>query len=104
VTEVVDADQRTMKQAMLDFGRKLRDGADASLFYYSGHGVQARGENYLIPVDASIKDEGELDLQAVDVNPFLNVMEGSASKINIVILDACRNNPFGSSFRSASRG
>ena len=104
VTEVVDADQRTMKQAMLDFGRKLRDGADASLFYYSGHGVQARGENYLIPVDAEIKDEGELDLQAVDVNAFLNVMEGSASKINIVILDACRNNPFGSSFRSASRG
>src|SRR5262249_46212336 len=104
VTEIVDADQRTMKQAMLDFGRKLRDGVDASLFFYSGHGVQARGENYLIPVDAAIKNEGELDLQAVEVNAFLRVMEGSSSKVNIVILDACRNNPFASSFRSAGRG
>src|SRR6202011_2307082 len=104
VTMLVDADQRAMKQAMLDFGRKLRDGADASLFYYSGHGVQAKGENYLIPVDAAIKDEGELDLQAIDVNAFLQVMDGSKSKVNIVILDACRNNPFASSLRSASRG
>ncbi len=104
VTKLVDADQHAMKQAMLDFGRKLREGVDASLFYYSGHGVQANGENYLIPVDAAIKDAGELDLQAVDVNAFLHVMEGSASKINIVILDACRNNPFASSLRSASRG
>jgi CubicO group peptidase (beta-lactamase class C family) len=104
VTKLVDADQRTMKQAMLDFGRKLRDGADASLFYYSGHGVQAKGENYLIPVDAAIKDEGELDLQTIDVNAFLQVMDNSASKVNIVILDACRNNPFASSLRSASRG
>src|SRR5262249_38082941 len=102
VTEVVDADQRTMKQALLDFGRKLRGGVDASLFYYSGHGVQASGENYLIPVDAAIKDEGELDLQAVNVNAFLQVMDGSTAKVNIVILDACRNNPFGSSFRSAT--
>jgi hypothetical protein len=104
VTMLVDADQRTMKQAMLDFGRKLRAGADASLFYYSGHGVQAKGENYLIPVDAAIKDEGELDLQAIDVNAFLQVMDNASSKVNIIILDACRNNPFASSLRSASRG
>src|ERR1700676_2450035 len=104
VTMLVDADQRTMKQAMLDFGRKLREGVDASLFYYSGHGVQAKGENYLVPVDAAIKDEGELDLEAIDVNAFLQVMDGSTSKVNIVILDACRNNPFASSLRSASRG
>jgi len=104
VTMLVDADQRAMKQAMLDFGRKLRDGADASLFYYSGHGVQAKGENYLIPVDAAIKDEGELDLQAIDVNAFLQVMDNASSKLNIVILDACRNNPFASAQRSASRG
>jgi uncharacterized caspase-like protein len=104
VTKITDADQRAMKQAMLDFGRKLHGGVDASLFYYSGHGVQAKGENYLIPVDASIKDEGELDLQAIDVNAFLQVMDNADSKVNIVILDACRNNPFLASKRSASRG
>jgi hypothetical protein len=104
VTELIDADQNTMKQAMLNFGRALRDGVDAGLFYYAGHGVQANGINYLIPVDAVIKDQGELDLQAVDVNAFLRVMEGSASRVNIVILDACRNNPFATGFRSASRG
>jgi hypothetical protein len=104
VTMLVDADQRAMKQAMLDFGRKLRDGADASLFYYSGHGVQANGENYLIPVDAAIKDQGELDLQTINVNAFLQVMDNASSKVNIIILDACRNNPFASSLRSATRG
>lgn len=104
VTKLIDADQRAMKQAMLDFGRSLRDGVDASLFYYAGHGVQANGQNYLIPVDAAIRDQGELDLQTVDVNAFLRVMLGSASKVNIVVLDACRNNPFAGSFRSASRG
>jgi hypothetical protein len=104
VTKLINADQATMKRAMLEFGRALRDGADASLFYYAGHGVQVHGENYLIPVDASIKDEGEVDLQGINVNDFLNVMEGSSSKVNIVVLDACRNNPFARSFRSASRG
>src|SRR6516225_11950009 len=104
VTKLTDADQRAMKQAMLDFGRKLHGGVDAGLFYYSGHGVQAKGEDYLIPVDASIKDEGELDLQAIDVNAFLQVMDNADSKVNIIILDACRNNPFAASTRSATRG
>lgn len=104
VTKLIDADQRTMKQAMLDFGRSLRDGVEASLFYYAGHGVQANGQNYLVPVDAVIRDQGELDLQAIDVNAFLRVMQNSASKVNIVVLDACRNNPFASSLRSATRG
>lgn len=104
VTLLIDADQGAMKRAMLDFGRTLRGGADASLFFYAGHGVQAHNENYLIPFDANIADEGELELQAVNVNAFLRVMEGSDSKVNIVVLDACRNNPFASSFRSAGRG
>lgn len=104
VETVIDADQATMKRAMLEFGRKLRSGVDAGLFYYSGHGVQANGKNYLIPVNASIKDEDEVAIEAVDVNDFLETMENSTSKVNIVVLDACRNNPFAGSFRSASRG
>ncbi len=104
VTTLIDADQLAMKKAMLEFGRQLRGGADASLFYYSGHGLQVKSENYLIPVDASIADEGEVDLQAVAVNSFLQTMDSSPAKVKIVVLDACRNNPFASSFRSLSRG
>src|SRR5579872_1604329 len=79
VTILVDADQAAMKRAMLDFGRKLRSNADVGLFYYSGHGVQVHGANYLVPVDATIKDEGEVDLQAVDVNAFLQVMDNAST-------------------------
>ena len=104
VTKLIDADQSTMKKAMLEFGRELRGGADASLFYYSGHGVQVKAENYLIPVDASIKDEDEVGFQAIDVNAFLQTMDSSPSKVKIVVLDACRDNPFANQFRSASRG
>jgi len=88
----------------VDFERTLRDGVDVGLFYYSGHGVQARERNYLVPVNASISDEDEVAIESVDVNDFLATMESAQSKINIVILDACRNNPFAGSFRSASRG
>jgi uncharacterized caspase-like protein len=81
----------------------LRSGVNASLYYYSGHVVQAKGENYLIPVDASIKDEDELDIQAIDVNAFLQATDNADSKVNIIILDACRNNPFAASARSACK-
>lgn len=77
VTKVIDADQHTMKKAMLNFGKKLRDcEAEAGLFYYAGHGIQVAGENYLIPVDAEITGEGEVAVEAVNVNDFLGVMEG----------------------------
>ena len=56
VTKLIDADQGAMKRAMLDFGRKLKDGVDASLFYYSGHGVQVKGKNYLIPVERQYQE------------------------------------------------
>ena len=105
VTKLIDASQREMRKAMLEFGRALRSGdAEAGLFYYAGHGVQVKGENYLIPVNAQIEAEDEIELEGINVNDFLRVMDTSASDINIVILDACRNNPFARSFRSAARG
>ena len=104
VTKILDADFKTLKRAMLDFGRSLRNSPEAGLFYYAGHGVQVRGENYLIPVNAQISDEDEVDLEAININSFLRVMNSSSSAINIVVLDACRNNPFARSFRSVSRG
>lgn len=104
VTTLIDADEGAMKQAMLEFGRTLRSGPDASLFYYAGHGIQAHGENYLIPVDAAIANDGELDLRTVSLDALLRVIESSPSLVNIVVLDACRNNPFPARERSASRG
>ncbi len=98
-----DLDQRGMKQAMLQFGRKLKEGADASMFYYAGHGVEIGGVNYLVPVDADLQSSEEADIQNVSVNSFLALSENTQVPMNIVILDACRNNPF-RSLRSVSSG
>jgi len=105
VRRLTDVGQLEMKRAMLEFGRALRGpDVEAGLFYYAGHGVQVNGENYLVPVDAQIASDDEIDLEAININDFLSVMNSSNSLINIVILDACRNNPFARSFRSVSRG
>lgn len=105
VTSLINAEQNQMKRALLDFGRKLRgDDVEAGLFYYAGHGVQVHGENYLVPVNAQIASQDEIDLEAINVNDFLRVMNSSNANINIVVLDACRNNPFAGSSRSGGRG
>ncbi len=105
VTTVTNANQRQMRRAMLDFSRTLRNHKDSvGLFYYAGHGVQVRGINFMVPVTADIKDEEEVRFEGIDVNDFLNTMRSSNARLNIIILDACRNNPFARSFRSASRG
>lgn len=104
VTTLSDATKDQMKQALLAFSRKLRETGAVGLFYYAGHGVQLRGENYVVPVDADIQNEAEVEFLALNVNEFLAAMERTSNQINIVILDACRNNPFARSFRSAARG
>ncbi|MFK5979272.1 MAG: caspase family protein [Rhizobiaceae bacterium] len=105
VTSLINGEQNQMKRALLDFGRSLREeGVEAGLFYYAGHGVQVHGENYLVPVNAQIASEDEIDLEAINVNDFLQVMNSSNASINIVVLDACRNNPFAGSSRSGVRG
>lgn len=105
VTRVVDADLTQMRRALLSFGRALREGnAEAGLIYYAGHGVQVKGENYLVPVSAEIADEDEIPIETINANDMLRTLESAGSRINIVILDACRNNPFGRSFRSTARG
>ncbi len=105
VTILIDADHATLKRAMLDFGRLLRSAdTEAGLFYYAGHGVQVAGENFLVPVSANISSEDEIDLEAINVNDFLAVMKSSKAAVNIIILDACRNNPFVGSGRGQSRG
>jgi hypothetical protein len=103
VVSGTNLNQRAMKNLIREFGQNLKAGG-AGLFYFAGHGVQSKGRNYLIPVDADIQSEAELEDASVDVNLVLNYMDVAQNDLNIVILDACRNNPFVSSFRSASNG
>ncbi|SCW66510.1 WD domain-containing protein, G-beta repeat-containing protein [Ancylobacter rudongensis] len=105
VTQVLDADLTQMRRALLAFGRALREGnVEAGLIYYAGHGVQVGGENYLVPVSAQIADEDEIPIETINANDMLRTLESAGSRINIVVLDACRNNPFARSVRSATRG
>jgi formylglycine-generating enzyme required for sulfatase activity/uncharacterized caspase-like protein len=90
----LDLDKASFDRTVQAFGAQLA-GADVGLFYYAGHGVQVRGENYLIPVDANPTKEADVDFQMLDTNLVLRQMEGAGTRLNIVILDACRNNPFG---------
>jgi uncharacterized caspase-like protein len=91
-----------MKKAMDEFGEKLK-GYDVGLFFYAGHGIQSKGYNYLIPVDANLKSEAQVEYDCVQADRILALMEASGTKVNIIILDACRNNPFERSWtRSAS--
>jgi hypothetical protein len=99
----VNLNQRDMKRLIREFGLKLKNGG-SGLFYYAGHGVQSKGRNYLIPVDANIQSEAEVEDSGVDAALVLNFMDDAQNGLNIVILDACRNNPFARSFRSATDG
>jgi hypothetical protein len=100
----LDLDKASLDNAIQNFGRRIQ-GADVALFYYAGHGVQVSGANYLVPVNANPTREVDVDFQMVDVNLVLRQMQGSGTRLNMVILDACRNNPFGArGLRSADGG
>ncbi len=103
VTSGTNVNQRDMKRLIREFGTKLKGGG-SGLFYYAGHGVQSKGRNYLIPIDANIQSEAEVEDSGVDAALVLNFMDDAQNGLNIVILDACRNNPFARSFRSANDG
>jgi len=95
--------QRDMKLVFTEFGRRLR-GSDVGLFFFAGHGMQLNGRNFLVPVDATPNSEDEVDADSIDVAAVLSRMAGARNRLNVVILDACRDNPFGRSFRSQTRG
>ena len=106
VLERENVTQTEMKQTIRTFGERLRGGGREAigLFYYAGHGVQVRDRNYLIPVRATVNNEEEIEYEAVDVGFVMAQMEAAENDLNIIILDACRDNPYAHSFRSASRG
>ena len=87
-------DQQGMKLALVEFSRKLKQGAEAGMFYYAGHGIEVDGKNYLVPIDSNMQSKEEADVFNFDVNSFLAMMENSGVPFNIMVLDACRNNPF----------
>jgi hypothetical protein len=90
----IDLDKTAFDSAVRTFGSQLQ-GADVGLFYYAGHGLQVRGANYLVPVGANPKREADVDFELEDVALVLRQMEASGTRLNLVMLDACRNNPFG---------
>lgn len=102
-TLVLNGTQREMEKAIRRFGKKIMKGG-IGLFYYAGHGMQVDGVNYLIPVGADITAEDEIKYKAVNTNMILSKMETANNSLNMIFLDACRNNPFARSFRSGNQG
>jgi caspase domain-containing protein len=90
----LNLDKNALDRVVQTFGRQAQ-GADIALFYYAGHGVQVQGINYLVPVDANPTREADVDFQMLDTNLVLRQMQAAGTRLNLVILDACRNNPFG---------
>ncbi|HXE69685.1 MAG TPA: caspase family protein [Hyphomicrobiaceae bacterium] len=91
VTDGRDLDKRAMERAIRQFGLSL-EGADVALFFYAGHGIQVGGQNHLIPVDARLASEGDVDFETLPLSLVLKQMEREA-KTSLVLLDACRDNP-----------
>ena len=103
VTLLQNQDLRSMETAIDDFSRQLRKGG-VGVFYYAGHGVQVEGENYLIPLKAQLLNEKDARYEAVALGKVLNAMEEARNQVNIIIIDACRDNPFYRRWRSSRRG
>ena len=103
VVDLYNATQRNMGRAIDKFEGLLAT-ADAALFFYAGHGIQARSENWLVPIDANVEAEVDLEYEAISARKVLQAMKRADVPVNILILDACRDNPLKKRTRSASRG
>lgn len=103
VTLLIDATRKEMGKAISMFGNRLK-GSDIGLFYFAGHGMQINGYNYLIPIGSQAEMEEDVQYEAINANIILNKMHVAGNHLNIVFLDACRNNPFARSFRSGLMG
>lgn len=103
-TVILNQNADAMRQAIRDFGEKLRDNDGIGFFFFAGHGVQVAGENYLLPVGFPFRNENEVQTHAVSANLVLRYMEDAKSRVNVIVLDACRNNPFIKTRSLKSRG
>jgi len=98
--------QKQMKRAINRFGQKIRTSGVVGLFYYAGHAMEVKGVNYLIPVDAEIQKEPDVELDSVKLARVTIKMKSAGNRMNIIILDACRDDPFSdirSFFRSMTK-
>ncbi len=90
----MNVDGDGMRGLIRDFGEKLKNNDGIGLFFFAGHGVQVNGENYLLPVSVPLRSEQDVEKHGVQANMVLRYMEDSKNRVNVVVLDACRNNPF----------
>ncbi len=104
VFDKFDLNRKQMRNAIREFGQTLKQKGGAGIFFYAGHGIQVKGENYLIPIGADIQSEFEVPDESVQANLLLRALEDAGNPLNIVVLDACRDNPFARSFRSSAKG
>jgi hypothetical protein len=101
VTLLTNANRMTMERALRTFAGEAEK-ADVAVVYYAGHGIESNGENYLIPVDAALANDRDLDIEAVKLSTMTSMVEG-ARRMRIIILDACRTPPAGMRRTSATR-
>ena len=106
VTRLEDAGQQRMEEAIRAFRARLGEGRGVGLFFFAGHGVSVAGRNYLLPVGQVFESESDVKFKATDAGYVLSAMDDAGARVCLVILDACRNNPFGarSLFRSSAKG
>ncbi|MGI9419074.1 MAG: caspase family protein [Geminicoccaceae bacterium] len=102
VEMAVDGDWSQLQQSVRSFGRRAR-GADAALFFYAGHGIQSKGENFLLPVDAKVGEVADLRYEALPLSLVTEELDEADAKISMVVLDACRDNPLTRSLRGSGR-
>ena len=102
---VENASREQMLDEIKAFEERLRSTRGIAFFHFGGHGIQVKGSNYLVPADADIPDERRVSTRAVELNEVMGALDASGSEVNIVVLDACRDNPLpASATRSATRG
>ena len=101
VAEHVNLPMKEFRRVLRDFSRRLQSEGSVAVFYYAGHGVQIDGRNFLLPVDLNLRDEDEVKDEGVDIDELLvSRLERARAQVRIVILDACRDNPFGGKTRT----
>jgi len=103
VMKYQDVNQKEMKMAINAFGQKL-NGYEVGVFYYAGHGIQSKGTNYMIPIEADLQTEAQIEFDCVAADRVLAHMDLAQVKVNVLIMDACRNNPFERSWHRSANG
>ncbi len=99
-----DKKQKEMIEIIRNFGSKLAKNKGIGLFFFAGHGLQVGGENYIVPIDAHISNLNDIEQEAVNLNRITGEMDYAKNDMNIIILDACRNNPFEESKTLSGKG